>query len=270
MDKTDAYLVIIVLYKCKLQESVAFKSIYNIKCKNIGYFIYDNSPTIDKDALTYYNIKYIWDNKNGGVSKAYNEGAQYALLNNYNWIILLDQDTEFSGIEYLLNIKYCRSIHPEIKLFAPLVKTEKSIISPYPIKDLDLRKCKIMQLNNLFLINCGICVNLETFLQSGGYDEALYLDFADNLFIENLRENIDDWCLIDTIFKQNFSNNIIEFENLWNRFIIYVDCLKIYKQKTKYNPFLLYIKGLKHALGLSLRTFNLSFIRYFVSNTSIK
>ena len=267
--KDETYLVIIVLYKCKLHESVAFRSIYNPECKNISYYIYDNSPAKDEDALNNKNIKYVWDCNNGGVSKAYNQGAQYAASNQFDWIILLDQDTEFRGSEYLQKIEKYHGLYPEINLFAPLVKTESSIISPYPASHLGDFDHGIKTLDKLFLINCGICIRLDLFISVGGYEDTLYLDFADNLFIEKLRDYINKWYLIDITFKQNFSNNIYEFDKLWNRFKIYVDCLKIYRKRSKRKSISLYIEGLKHAMGLSLRMVNFHFLRYYISNMPI-
>lgn len=108
-------LCVIVLYKCKLENSKSYQSLLQNNEETI--FVYDNSPI--SQEVHGENIVYIHDSQNGGLSVAYNKAAQYARCNRFDWLLLLDQDTTFQkgAIEY-----YIKAINefPDIKMFAPV------------------------------------------------------------------------------------------------------------------------------------------------------
>ena len=84
-------LCVIVLYKCKLENSKSYQSLLQNNEETI--FVYDNSPI--SQEVHGENIVYIHDSQNGGLSVAYNKAAQYARCNRFDWLLLLDQDTTF-------------------------------------------------------------------------------------------------------------------------------------------------------------------------------
>lgn len=100
-------LIVIVLYKNKIANSVSYQIIKEQCNSNCKIFIYDNSPVIDSDFIK-YPIVYIHDHSNGGLGKAYNSAAQYAKENGIDWLLILDQDTKLlSGFleNYIQTIK---------------------------------------------------------------------------------------------------------------------------------------------------------------------
>ena len=97
------FFFVLVLYKCKLSDSVSFISISNSLKENgikADILIWDNSPepqklsSVDKEVWDF--VKYRHCPENDGVSKAYNAGAVIANNLDRKWLILLDQDTEFN------------------------------------------------------------------------------------------------------------------------------------------------------------------------------
>ena len=79
-------LCVIVLYKCKLEDSKSYQSL--LRDKDITIFAYDNSPT--PQEVNVKNVIYVHDSQNSGLGVAYNKAAQYAnvsILNGYcYWI----------------------------------------------------------------------------------------------------------------------------------------------------------------------------------------
>ena len=116
-------LCVIVLYKCKLENSKSYQSLLQNNEETI--FVYDNSPI--SQEVHGENIVYIHDSQNGGLSVAYNKAAQYARCNRFDWLLLLDQDTTFQkgAIEY-----YIKAINefPDIKLLL-FIKFQMDVIS---------------------------------------------------------------------------------------------------------------------------------------------
>jgi GT2 family glycosyltransferase len=97
----DNILGVLVLYKSKLEESETFISISKaLKSNNqkLDLFVYDNSPEYyyDKKAIKEYpgTITYEHDESNPGICKPYNKGLEKAKIENRQWLLLLDQDTE--------------------------------------------------------------------------------------------------------------------------------------------------------------------------------
>ena len=93
----------IVLYNKKINESATYislvskKNIINQLFTHVELLIYDNSPVSQtSDCLNIFSTIYKTNIKNGGVSAAYNYAYEIAKKHNYEWILLLDQDTELN------------------------------------------------------------------------------------------------------------------------------------------------------------------------------
>ena len=130
---TDTLLIILVVYKRRLEECEAFQSILKMHKSGqlLNLFVYDNSPEPQR-IFNYQGLSIIYkhDSQNSGLSKAYNIGAVQAKNDKLDWILLLDQDTILPA-----NIlsKYHFAIHerPNIRLFVPILMLDnKKIFSP--------------------------------------------------------------------------------------------------------------------------------------------
>ncbi len=230
------FIVILVLYKCKLEESISFVSLskilkyYELK---LDLVIYDNSPNTiptknEKNIQKYWNIYYVHDETNPGVSKAYNSGFKTAEKLGKKWIFLLDQDTTFQ-LDSLL--KYCEAItlHKDIGLFAPVLLTKKqSIWSPcfYYLKKghnfHKIDKYGLQSIKNKSLLNSGLIISTSVYKRVGGYQETIPLDFSDHKFIDNYRKYYDNFVLVNTKCIHGISSEIKEnSENALSRFTYY-------------------------------------------------
>ena len=122
-------LIIIVLYKNNLEQSTSYKTLIE-RYSDRYLYIYDNSP--NQQTITRPNTIYIHDPKNSGLSVAYNKAAEYAKENGYKWLLLMDQDTDFSGIS-ITDYEKAISNNPTIKVFAPKIKCGAKYMSPVKI-----------------------------------------------------------------------------------------------------------------------------------------
>ena len=151
-------LCVIVLYKCKLEDSKSYQSLLR-----------------DKDITIFA--------QNSGLGVAYNKAAQYAKCEHFEWLLLLDQDTIFS---YKAMDIYMKSImdYPYIKMFVPIHQiADGRYISParyickgsHPIHTM---KSGLLKFKVAAPINSGVMVNVDAFYKAGGYDEKVILDFS--------------------------------------------------------------------------------------------
>ncbi|WP_071340821.1 glycosyltransferase [Maribacter sp. 1_2014MBL_MicDiv] len=222
----ESLCVIVVLYKNNLEESDSFQSILKMN-KNgeaLSVYIYDNSPFPQK-IKTYdnLNIYYTHDEKNSGISKAYNSGAKFAKEKEKKWILVLDQDTKLP--DSLLN-EFDKAIkkHSNIFLFVPkLVLRDGRIFSPFKYRfkrGFHLKKIDsgIHPLTEYAPVNSGMLISIQAFFDSGGYNNKVKLDFSDFQFIERFRKKFFKFCLIEAECLQDFSDDDISVSSQINRF----------------------------------------------------
>lgn len=211
----DSLLIVLVLYKSDLETSESFQSIENCLRTSgsiVDVFVYDNSPQQINQVLNNHKSKvyYVWDYSNPGVSKAYNEGLDYAKKCGKQWLLLLDQDTIFDSNFLIKYYDACVS-NPDISLFAPILTLDSGeIYSPcgyrFP-RTFILQKIDggITNIKNLSLLNSGLLISIDTFQKVGGYDERLKLDFSDFEFIDRYRKISSLFVIVDTVAIHGFS-----------------------------------------------------------------
>jgi len=231
MKYNRSILATIVLYKINLYDSKTFLSLSeSLKEQNIcmDLVVYDNSPVYNKDTILIHpnwRITYIEDVNNSGVSKAYNTAATIAESLGKNWIAFFDQDTTFpeNTIDSYIN---ALNDYPNYKLFAPLMFSNTTIISPCRFKFMRGTSFKnvaigVNKLKNTSVINCGMCVAIEAFNKNNGYNELLKLDFSDHDFVRRLEKNVtNEFVVIDlkvqhelsTKSKNSLDSDLIRFD----------------------------------------------------------
>lgn len=275
MDRfAESLLVIIVIYKNALEDCESFQSLLAMReeFSNLNIFIYDNSP--DPQQIKNYEgltITYFHDEKNSGVSKAYNVGVEHANKGQKEWVLLLDQDTRLP--KSILE-KYYTAINDNsnINLFVPVLKLKNgSIFSPsrYRFKRgfyLDSIKPGIHSLFNLAPVNSGMMVGTEAFFKVGGYNEKVRLDFADFQFVERLRKSYAEFFVIDAACEQDFSDDETSVSSQLVRFRYFCEGARNMEGKniwawSRYNT-IVFVRTMK----LTLRYGNLKFLAAYFKN----
>lgn len=276
-------LPVVVLYNLSLSEceSVNSLQLQNIKLLNVDkLFVYDNSP--DASLNSWINgefngleVIYFHDINNSGVSKAYNDAADYAQKNGYDWLLLLDQDTVLPVGAF---DKYHQAVsnNPNIPVFSPILKTKNNVIcSPCRFKfhrgfTPDHVPLGLVHFRDYAPINSCMLVSTEKLLSVGGYNEGAYLDFSDFQFIERLKKKYLEFFVVDFIALQDFSNDTKDISALKKRFEIYCKCARACEKDNVLDLFQYFLIVFFRMGKLTLRTRSFGFIKTFIFNYVFK
>jgi rhamnosyltransferase len=228
----DDVLAVIVLYKKRVGESETYSSLFGSlpDGANISLVIYDNSPVPmhrpEEFDDTLPDIRYISDTSNPGVSKAYNRGFEIARQLNKKWLLLLDQDTLFPDGALAL---YAAKVeeYEDAGLFAPMLVCDGTLYSPcrqflhayFPLRSIESGRLPV---SGKSLLNSGLCIRLDVFERTGGFDETIPLDFSDHDFIRRFRRDFDSFVLLDMVCTHNLSaKELRDTHNALVRFAFY-------------------------------------------------
>lgn len=275
-------IAVIVLYKSSLNTSSAFLSLSTaLKAVNknarMELLVYDNSPVSAFDKNIQYenwNIHYIHDSSNPGVSLAYNTGAKLAEKLNKKWILLVDQDSDFPANSLETYIDSINK-YKDVRLFCPILKTTSGIaLSPSVFKFNRGAPPKSMEpglksLNDYSPINSGLCVQLSLFNEAGGYNNAIKLDFSDYYFIEKIKSIVRKFFVIDLIVRHNLSSFEENKAKVLVRFVYYCEGARNYCENYLDYFFLLIICFIR-CLKFTIRYNDTSFISIFFKNFLFK
>ena len=139
-------------------------------------YLFDNS---ENNAASYQlvmpllqNEKYMYyhDGENRGISERLNSGAQKALEDGFQWLLTMDQDSQFDKDVFS---NYLTCIHH----FSEKDSTAMFGVQ-YTDSSLQARECQFSHAPHL--ITSGSMLNLAAFKNIGPFDEALFIDKVDH------------------------------------------------------------------------------------------
>lgn len=263
-------LAVVVLYNQNLYNTNIYNTLlkYQDHLKVISV-IFDNSPKkqinkIPKDLI------YIWNNGiNLGLSECYNKATSYAKEYKCDWILLLDQDTSFPSNAWDTYLQ-CIEEHPKYFLYAPIHKTNtgKYLSPKNPILGTS-SKCPIYgecSLKQAYPINSGLLISLHFFIQIGGYNPKIRVDFSDIQFISKARKEIRTFYILNIICIQDFSNETLDINKLYNRFKLFCEGGYFFQYRNNYERIIINYLILKHTIGLSIKNKTIRFLKYYITN----
>lgn len=199
-------LIVVVLYNKQIDELSYLKEL-----KNVSILVYDNSPT---SQIVTDPFLYVHNPDNVGVSAAYNFGIDIAKKEDFQFIILLDQDTNFNNdtlskynyykVKYGKNTIYAPQIIGNNKLYSPFVESKYRNI-PFKLDEFNYKEC--FSLENKSLINSGLMIPLDVINKVGKFNEQIKLDFSDTYFIEKYKEKYNSVILMDLQLKHSLSGD---------------------------------------------------------------
>jgi rhamnosyltransferase len=129
------------------------------------------------------NLKCVFMKNNNGIANAFNQAAMTAMNQKSKYILFLDQDTEIEDSKYLNKlVEEYHSINDSHKIGLGCSFINAQTAKPYFLKyKLFTRKyyanSGVVEVDSL--ITSGMLVDLEKFIQSGMFDETLFMDFVD-------------------------------------------------------------------------------------------
>ena len=155
-------------------KEILISNIASIIDKVDAVIVHDNGSTNIKmiDELCKQNeVILLKNSKNQGIARALNQLCQYAIDNDFSWIITLDQDsiTEDNLIKELT-----RYVSNDVAILAP------NVIYRHNEKFADEIKKGIRE--EQWVITSASLTNLNVWRKIGGFDENLFIDGVDRDF----------------------------------------------------------------------------------------
>jgi len=151
-------------------------------------YIVDNSETLNTANKKFYQIpksSILHRGENIGIAKALNLALDQASIDNYSWLMTMDQDSLFLSGQLTRYLKDFQSIN----------KGNLAIISPmHNPKFLSDKNDEGQFSQELFVMTSANMVNVQSVLDVGGYDENLFIDEVDHEL--GFRLHTSGYCII--------------------------------------------------------------------------
>jgi rhamnosyltransferase len=164
---------VVILYHPTIDAISNIKTYYDRVDK---IFVYDNTETgcsIKDELLKLSRVDLFENFKNEGIPKNLNDACRLALQQGYEWILTMDQDSNFSA-EIIQSYFECFNKYPgkeNVAMFGINRSREKKVIT---------NACTATKVQEL--ITSGSVINLSCFKKIGEFDEALFIDLVDSEF----------------------------------------------------------------------------------------
>lgn len=258
---------VIVTYNIDLMLCKSYQTL--LRKAHLPFLIYENSPVPMNRQYEGKQVYYQHNPDNGGVSAAYNAGARIAREQGFDYVLLLDEDTTFET-DFIDKLHEAHAAHPQAMILAPrMVYQEDKPFSPVRLGKFAVRAFKPSQalypLGLYVPVNSGACIQVEAFLQSGGYNENMKLDFADFDFFSRLSHTVKTFAVVNSTARQSFSNDEQDVSKLIHRYQIYLECAWNFKMTNK-RKIDFYVA--RHSLALLLKTKDMTIVRLYLKYLS--
>ncbi|MEE3484263.1 MAG: glycosyltransferase family 2 protein [Bacteroidales bacterium] len=196
-DSNNKIFIVLVLYKQKLVESISFQSLQkHIDDLHMDYqlFVYNNSPESNAfDGIDDPNIVTFNAQSNQKLLGAYNEALKRAQNEGFNWILLLDQDSELNK-EYFVQInEHIANIGDKVAALVPHTSHKGTHISPSeyssfagPFGRITPYSGKLSTHKYLSGINSCTVLRTEAITDIGGFSPEFTLDCMDFMYFYQL------------------------------------------------------------------------------------
>ena len=209
-------LFIIVLYKNSLEESKTIATLNNYLSVSVDVLVFDNSPKkqYNESSFIYgkFKVEYHHDSSNPGLNFAYNYALNQANENNYQWLLLLDQDTIFTKeyIDTIYNLDF-KNLSVDTVSLIPKVKnfTDNKLISPSKMYLGGI--CKPTEIKSDVIntpvsgINSGTILRTSYIVEIGGFSNDYSLDMLDHWYFRRIFKDYKNIFLMNCTIFQDLS-----------------------------------------------------------------
>ena len=179
-------LGIVVLYNFN-NENIDNIKTYCTYCNKI--IAIDNSENKCKDNIKKIkeikNLEYLNLDGNYGIAKALNIGMQYAIANEYEWVLTMDQDSRFNN--NIIDV-YFKTLKDELL-------DDIAVISPNYFFDRKKNKIYNGYKKLQYTMQSGNLVNVEIYKKIGEFKEEFFIDGVDYEYC--IRANKNKYKIIE-------------------------------------------------------------------------
>jgi glycosyltransferase involved in cell wall biosynthesis len=187
--KTLRILAVLVLYECKLEESVTYSTLRAEaeRCVGVTFctLVVDNSRTPDENAASLPDVSYVHSAANQGLAGAYNRALEMACAEGYDWLLTLDQDTALP-LDFLTGMgALACSLHgnQSVAAIVPQLKSGSRMLSPNRVRLLrdDALPPGFTGLNpgESYALNSAALIRVADVCELGGFEVGFWLDQLD-------------------------------------------------------------------------------------------
>ena len=198
---------VVILYHPDMELLLANIQSYNTGLKQL--YVYDNSETKTlgiEEALLKLNpsIEYKYFNANEGIAKRLNQAMDQASLNQYDYLLTMDQDSSFKAGDFE---KYKSLIQ----------STAYNHVAQFGVNcQPDYTQSKEQPEEALTLITSGSILNLSITKNIGSFKEDFFIDFVDAEFSYRVIQNGYINLMFSNIVLNHALGTLVEGRGLGN------------------------------------------------------
>lgn len=204
---TKKVLAIVVIYNPRLEQLV---SNINRYIENVdALFLWRNSA-LSEDDLNYLitgvkcpeKISFRGDEKNCGIPYALNHAIRYAEDNSYDYLLTMDQDSEW--VNFCDYIEYIRNRCDLHSIYGPIVIPKENKNNTF------ISSLEIVKKN--YVITSGAVYPVGIFRVIGIFDETFFIDAVDEeICLRALKYNIGTYQIKGAYLEQSFGERTEHF-----------------------------------------------------------
>ena len=214
------------MYECEAEESKTLSSLQQAYKENPQAFssfkliIYDNSPEPHSRSLAIpFEHEYVHNPANEGVSAAYNYALQVAKREDYDWLLLLDQDTDLPEdyISALGEIVSSSARDENVAAIVPRVFHKGKFFSPSRVlfggihRPIDARHKGICDFQAT-TIGSGVLLRRSFIEKAGGFSLVYWLDCLDHWIFNAIHSLGEKVYVADLSIEHELS--VLDYDNL--------------------------------------------------------
>lgn len=214
-------VIILVIYKTRLADSVTYQRLQ--RCRDVlswadtKLIVYNNSPeTPLQESGQYIAVN---AERNEKLAAAYNYALQYATENRYEWLMLLDQDTELTE-EYFSELRkfFDSKKSGNTAAVVPMFKNKSLFLSPRRYNAVtgpvwgkkNIGPGETYTYMSAF--NSCAVINVKAILSISGFPEEYPLDALDTCYFYRLHRAGYVFHVIPVTMTQNLS--VLDYKSM--------------------------------------------------------
>ena len=199
MSGRDAFdvLAVIVLYKMRLNESAAFRTLMAARSvlprqRDLRVLLYDNSSETDDPGALPAGVRYEAPRQNAGLATAYNRALAIAECESCIWLLTLDQDTTlpFNFLAQLREAALDLESDDRVAAIVPCMTDAGRALSPVIVKLFSEQylPSAFTGISNgeTRALNSASLFRVSALKKIGGYDPYFWLDYVDTSIFRKL------------------------------------------------------------------------------------